>query len=541
MDRAIFGGNPSSPGTIDERLRFRRTNSAHFSPAICYAEDGGLQKSTNKAKSLKNCTTIGNTRSADCSGLWATPVDSGPIVNCPGREVYQDSPNYWCCEIKGGEPDVLFKRRSASIPSLLSSSDCPVGDAFLDDEDVFECSRRLPVGLQNLGYTCYQNAVVQCLYSTKHLKDYLVSGAYEGLPGMLGVDTLVRRLGKLMTTIAKERYVNVYSSLQNFRTLVGIKLQQFSRVEQHDAQEFLLSLLDRLHCELVEGAKSKTNSWAAFNDKCIAITQRPLQGESFITNLFQGQFCSSVVCSGCGYCSATFEPFTGLSLPIQKFEVTAIQISIVYRTKMADKKNSTHTFYINDKMTAKELKQMISFETGLEESSVLLCDMSKNTFSMLLQDTASAKQLLVCESLHAFEAPSYKGAETMAPILVLLACKVDKRFGHPLVLRVRRNLTQHQFQSVVLNALKEHLHSSPKELSEVISSQVLFQSQVVTNNNKDGLGVLKDDGRGMFHHCTVDAGLLEAEVSGVSPHIRLLAEWNPATMERCVGAACSQL
>ena len=94
---------------------------------------------------------------------------------------------------------------------------------------------------------------------------------------------------------------------------------------------------------------------------------------------------------------------------------------------MADKKNSTHTFYINDKMTAKELKQMISFETGLEESSVLLCDMSKNTFSMLLQDTASAKQLLVCESLHAFEAPSYKGAETMAPILVLLACKVDKR------------------------------------------------------------------------------------------------------------------
>ena len=46
---------------------------------------------------------------------------------------------------------------------------------------------------------------------------------------------------------------------------------------------------------------------------------------------------------------------------------------------------------------------------------------------------------------------------------VLVHC----RFGHPLVLRVRRNLTQHQFQSVVLNALKEHLNSSPKELSEV--------------------------------------------------------------------------
>ena len=42
-----------------------------------------------------------------------------------------------------------------------------------------------------------------------------------------------------------------------------------------------------------------------------------------------------------------------------------------------------------------------------------------------------------------------------------------RRFGQPLVLRVRRNLTQAQFQSVVLNAMKEQLKVQPKDFMEV--------------------------------------------------------------------------
>ena len=64
----------------------------------------------------------------------------------------------------------------------------------------------------------------------------------------------------------------------------------------------------------------------------------------------------------------------------------------------------------------------------MEEASILLCDMSKNMFGMLLRDKAPAGELLACESLHAFEAPCYKGQEAVEPVLVLLANKVDKRY-----------------------------------------------------------------------------------------------------------------
>ena len=74
-----------------------------------------------------------------------------------------------------------------------------------------------------------------------------------------------------------------------------------------------------------------------------------------------------------------------------------------------------------------------------------------------------------------------------------------------------------------------------------MSSQLLFQCKVVTNNNRNGLGVLKDDGRGLFHHCTVDTGLHEADVYNVNSHIRVLAEWTPVLREKYATALIIQI
>ena len=251
-----FGGRPSlsvvddhSQHATHERLRFRRSNSAHFrSITRCCVEENSPVVPATKPRTMKNCTDIDTTPSPECSDSWATPVASTVI-----RSGFSgDSNNYRYCEIKGGEPaeSSLFKRRSASIPSLL---DYPVGNVFMDgrDEDVLQCSPPLSVvGLQNLGYTCYQNAVIQCLYFTKDFKEYIVSGGSDDL----GNGILLKRLGRLMKSISREKLV--FFNLHKFRAAVGSKLQQFSRVEQHDAQEFLLTLLDSLHCECVEGLKA---------------------------------------------------------------------------------------------------------------------------------------------------------------------------------------------------------------------------------------------------------------------------------------------
>ena len=52
------------------------------------------------------------------------------------------------------------------------------------------------------------------------------------------------------------------------------------------------------------------------------------------------------------------------------------------------------------------------------------------------------------------------------------------RFGPPLILRVWRDLTHSQFQSVVLKAMSSHLREGVR-LADVCRSGVLFQCRVV--------------------------------------------------------------
>lgn len=139
------------------------------------------------------------------------------------------------------------------------------------------------IGVKNHGNTCFMNSIIQCLSNTDHLLHYLLTNAYQtdlhktisGSPvntlmvngtanGQL-VGATTRAHNSIMLSAEQKGAITEHTafllkSLWNgqyegrvsavFKQLVGIWAEQYRGSNQHDAQEFLLWLLDRLHEDL---------------------------------------------------------------------------------------------------------------------------------------------------------------------------------------------------------------------------------------------------------------------------------------------------
>ena len=120
------------------------------------------------------------------------------------------------------------------------------------------------IGLHNHGNTCFMNAVLQCLCHTEILAEYFVTDQYKydikrnnklnakryGTRG-----ELTEQLGYLFKSLWSSQYGAEISN--DFKTVVGKYAAQYRGFQQHDAQEFLLWLLDKVHEDLNIATKKK--------------------------------------------------------------------------------------------------------------------------------------------------------------------------------------------------------------------------------------------------------------------------------------------
>lgn len=198
-------------------------------------------------------------------------------------------------------------------------------------------------GLQNLGNTCFLNAVLQCLTYTPALANFFLNNEHQkhknltsGFNSLFEMGNLVKNT--LVHSKNKHHAVPPTAFVKNIRALS----KTFKKGRQEDSHEFARCLLDSMHkrcCMLgrVNGGKSSS----ARNGKQVT----PIDPESkeaettFIWRVFGGQLRSCVTCQSCGRESAKLDPCMDMSLECAKVKSLEQALKLFTRVEVLDGDN----------------------------------------------------------------------------------------------------------------------------------------------------------------------------------------------------------
>jgi ubiquitin carboxyl-terminal hydrolase 4/11/15 len=137
-----------------------------------------------------------------------------------------------------------------------------------------------------------------------------------------------------------EMWRGSYSTVapRNFKYTLGKHAEQFMGFDQHDSQEFLGYLLDKIHEDLnrverkpyVEQVEAKPGEE---DEKVAGLSwdNHLLRNDSIVVDIFHGQYKSVVTCPNeqCGRVSITFDPFMSLTTPLPNSKSRELVVTLI--------------------------------------------------------------------------------------------------------------------------------------------------------------------------------------------------------------------
>ncbi|NWI63826.1 UBP43 hydrolase, partial [Todus mexicanus] len=358
--------------------------------------------------------------------------------------------------------------------------------------------------------------------------------------------------------------------LQN---IVSKHSSQFRGNAQHDALEFLLWLLDRMHEDL--GAASPAQQ-----------SRRPQEvGESLPRRLHTRPWCremstmgvglgkprcpgmgSSLTCPHCLKQSNTFDPFLCISLPIPLRQTRALNVILALQ---CERRRLVRVGLAVPLLgTVAELREMVAREGHIPPEQVILAEVSSRGFLRSLGDAEELRGAGEGAPLYAFQPPPARRPGT-APLLpaspggtqpegqrllpttarssdclhpgeaagrvLLLLCNTAgsgphlARFGPPLVLREERGVSWEQLQQSILAQLRALLRGELR----AEGPGALFRIRLA--EGAEPCAYLSPQDPRPLCHPAVDRAL-QLSGAGGPAHVKLTVEWDLSTKERLFGS-----
>ncbi|XP_067397000.1 ubiquitin carboxyl-terminal hydrolase 19 isoform X2 [Emydura macquarii macquarii] len=294
------------------------------------------------------------------------------------------------------------------VPPMTHS---PVSSESVEEEEEEEEKKKvcLPgfTGLVNLGNTCFMNSVIQSLSNTRELRDYFHDRSFESEINYNNPLGTGGRLAIGFAVLLRALWKGTHHAFQpsKLKAIVASKASQFTGYAQHDAQEFMAFLLDGLHEDLnriQNKPYTETVDSDGRPDEVVAEEawqRHKMRNDSFIVDLFQGQYKSKLVCPVCSKVSITFDPFLYLPVPLpQKQKV----LTVYYFAKEPHKKPVKFLVSISkENSSAMEVLDSVAHNVRVKPENLRLAEVIKNRFHRTFLpshslDTVSPSDLLLC-------------------------------------------------------------------------------------------------------------------------------------------------
>ncbi|XP_057682432.1 ubiquitin carboxyl-terminal hydrolase 19 isoform X2 [Corythoichthys intestinalis] len=307
--------------------------------------------------------------------------------------------------ITKSEPTVMTPKPTCMVQPMTHA--LPASNEHHEEEEEKKVCHPGFTGLVNLGNTCFMNSVIQSLSNTRELRDYFHDRAFESEINCNNPLGTGGRLAIGFAVLLRALWKGTHHAFQpsKLKAIVASKANQFTGYAQHDAQEFMAFLLDGLHEDL-NRIQNKPYTETVDSDGRLdevvaeeAWQRHKMRNDSFIVDLFQGQFKSKLVCPTCSKVSITFDPFLYLPVPLpQKQKV----LSVFYFAKEPHRKPIKFLVSVSkENSSTAEVLESISRSVRVKPENLRLAEVGKNCFQQMFLpshslDTVSSSDMLFC-------------------------------------------------------------------------------------------------------------------------------------------------
>lgn len=397
------------------------------------------------------------------------------------------------------------------------------------------------IGLRNHGNTCFMNAVLQCLSHTDILAEYFVLDQYKAdLKRRNKINAkkfgtkgeLTEQLALVLKSLWTCKDAPEYSS--SFKAVVDRYGSQFRSSTQHDAQEFLFWLLDKVHEDLNTATKRKykaiKNNYGR-SDEVIAaetLANHIRCNSSFVQAVFQAQFRSSLTCPRCHKQSNTFDPFHCISVQLPQLTLQPVFVRVIYASQQP--KQVQLGLGVPHGSPVMVLREQLHADTGIAVDRMILAEVCEGGFSRVYCDSHLVSSIGDDGSVYCIESPPV--AEGMTQIVLCITngrrdvgSGEVRRFGTPFCIVVNRDVSYVELQKLLL-----------KEMSSILKSEVFAFSTPMQEMFKmrlqdpscDADTYLESNVEHPLFTEMIDLALSVLPTDAGPAHVKLLIEWtNP--------------